>query len=476
MLDHLIRLVSHLGHWGYLIIFLGALLESAAFLGLVVPGESLVLLGGFLAAQGVLDVGDLLTLVAVGAIIGDSIGYELGRHFGRSWLLRHGRWAGLRARHFAPVDAFFEHHGGKTVFIGRFVGFLRALSPFVAGSSGMHYPRFLMYNVLGAVLWSVAFVLLGYFLGASWRLVEHWIGPASAILGGLLLLVIVLGWLWRWTIRHESDVKARWATLINFPRVLAFRRRYAPALEFLQARLSPSGYLGLRLTVGVLVILAAGWAFGGVAQDVLAGDPLTLIDKRVAVWLHEHATPSLTVVMRRITVLGSADFVAVAAALLGLVLAVRRRWYRLLELALTVPGGAVLNVLLKHVFRRPRPVFEHPLLGVTVHGYSFPSGHANAAMLLYGFLAFLIVQMVRGWRWRALVVLSTVFLIVLVDFSRMYLGLHYLSDVLGANAAGLAWLALVLTGVNTWERKRRLGAASGSAKRPEKETAGADRT
>jgi undecaprenyl-diphosphatase len=302
----------------------------------------------------------------------------------------------------------------------------------------------------------VAFVLLGYFVGASWRLVENWVGRASAVLGGLLILVFMLAWLWRWMIRHEAGLKSRWGMLAGSPRVVSLRRRCAPLVEFLQARLSPGGYLGLWLTIGVLVILAAGWVFGGIAQDVIAGDPLTVIDRHVAVWLHRHATPALTAVMKCITVLGSGVWVAIVACLVGLVLAVRRWWYRLLELVLVVPGGALLNVLLKHVFRRPRPVFQQPLEHLAAGGYSFPSGHANAAMVMYGFLAFLLLaHVVRVWRWRALVVLTTIFLIVLVDFSRMYLGLHYLSDVLAANASGLTWLALVLTAVNTWKRGRR---------------------
>lgn len=122
-LDHLINLISRLGHWGYLIIFLVAALECSAFLGLVVPGESIVLVSGFFAALGLLDLEDVIVIVAAGAILGDSIGYELGRHLGRSWLLRYGRWVGLRQAHIDRVDAFFERHGGKTIFIGRFIGF-----------------------------------------------------------------------------------------------------------------------------------------------------------------------------------------------------------------------------------------------------------------------------------------------------------------------------------------------------------------
>lgn len=453
MLDRLIELVSRLDHWGYLIIFLGATLEAAAFLGLIVPGESLVLLGGFLASRGLLDPYDLVFVVAVGAIIGDSIGYELGRHLGRPWLIRYGRWIGLRPAHLERVDDFFARHGGKTIFLGRFIGFLRALAPFVAGSSRMRYRQFLPYNVAGGILWSITFVLLGYFLGASWHVAERWIGHASVIVGGALLLVIALVWLWRWLVRHESGIKRQWMDLLNRPRLIALRRRFAHQLAFVQARLSPEGYLGLHLTLGALVLIGATWLFGGIAEDIVDKDPLVIVDTQVAAWLHARATPLLTTFMLVITHLHSTLAVSIIAFVVALLLLYRRSWYWLLALVLAVPGGMLLNVLLKLAFHRTRPAFDNPIL--TLRTYSFPSGHTMAATVLYGVLAALVVSKIQTWRWRVLAILVACFMILLVGFSRIYLGAHYLSDVLGAMAEGLAWLALCLTAVETVRRCRQ---------------------
>jgi hypothetical protein len=140
--------------------------------------------GGVLAASGSLQLKALLGLVCIGAILGDSLGYELGRRLGRPWLLRYGLWVGLRAPELARAEGFFTRHGGKTILLGRFVGFLRALAPFVAGASAMPYRCFLPYNVAGAVLWALGFVLLGYGLEAGWQRVEHWTTAISAILAG----------------------------------------------------------------------------------------------------------------------------------------------------------------------------------------------------------------------------------------------------------------------------------------------------
>ncbi len=206
MLAYLLDLVTRLGHWSYLIIFVAAALESAAFAGLLVPGESLVLASGFFAHQGVLELDAVIAAAGVGATLGDNIGYQLGWRLGRPWLLRFGSPIGLRPEYLARADAFFARQGGKAVLVGRFIGFARALVPFVAGASRMPYRVFLVYNAVGAVLWTVTFVLLGYFLGASWQVAEQWIGRTSAVVAGAIALAALVSWIWR----RRARVKTAW--------------------------------------------------------------------------------------------------------------------------------------------------------------------------------------------------------------------------------------------------------------------------
>jgi undecaprenyl-diphosphatase len=452
MLDYLINFVGHLGHWGYLVIFLVVVLECQALLGLVMPGESLVLIGGFFAEQGVFDPGLLIVVISIAAIIGDSIGYELGRHLGRIWLLQHGGRFGLRQEHLDRVDGFFLRHGGKAVFGGHFLHLLRALMPFVAGERRMRYRKFLLFNSMGCIVWASVFILLGYFAGESWRVVAKWIGVASEIVGGSLLLAIALILLWRWLGRHEADVKRHWQAVVEHPRLVNLRLRFAPQLGFLRDRLSPRGYMGLHLTIGVLLIIGGSWLFGGIAQDVVAGDPLTVLDKIVAEWFHERRTPGLTTTMLLVSGLASPIWMMCVATLTALVLWRKRCWYRLLALGIALPGGMVLDFLLKNIFHRQRPSFEDSYL--IFQGYSFPSGHTMAATLLYGLLAAFAVIAVEVWRWRVTAVHGAFVMVLLVGFSRVYLGAHYLSDVIGAAAAGFAWLAFSLTAVDTLRRNR----------------------
>jgi undecaprenyl-diphosphatase len=452
MLDHLIEFVGRHGHWGYLVIFIVVALECQALLGLVMPGESLVLVGGFLAGRGLFNPGLLILVISLAAIVGDSIGYELGRHLGQGWLLKHGARFGLRQKHLDRIDSVFARHGGKAVFASHFLHLLRALTPFVAGARRMRYPAFLLFNAVGCIVWATVFVSLGYLVGEAWRVAAKWAGRASEIIGGAVLLAIALGWLWRWLVRHEADVKRRWRAVVEHPRVAALRRRFAPQLEFLLDRLSPRGYLGLHLTIGVLLVIGASWLFGAIAEDVMTGDPLTVIDKSVAEWLHARQTPGLTAAMQLVSGLASPIWVTGVAAVVALVLWWKRCWFRLLALLLVVPGGAVLDFLLKLAFHRHRP----SLLGSLriFQGYSFPSGHTMAATLLYGVLATFAIIALDAWRWRVGAVLGAFVIVLLVGFSRMDLGAHYLGDVLRAAAAGLAWLALCLTAVDTLHRRR----------------------
>jgi undecaprenyl-diphosphatase len=185
---------------------------------------------------------------------------------------------------------------------------------------------------------------------------------------------------------------------------------------------------------------------GEISEDIINHEPITVADVQLSNWLHAHTSPLLTKTMLAATSFGSTVIVICIAVALGLFLLSRRQFYWILALLLTVPGGALLNKLLKYVFHRPRPHFTDPILKLT--SYSFPSGHTMIATVLYGVIAAYLFTQTTDWRWRALSIASAALLIALVACSRIYLGAHYLSDVLGAMAEGLAWLSLCLTAVH----------------------------
>ena len=205
LIDSLTNWVSGLGHWAYLVIFITVSLESAAFLGFFLPSEALVFFSGFLAYQGVLDLKVLIPLVAVAAVMGDSVGYELGRLLKKDWFLRYGRFAGLREPQWQRLEDFFQRHGGKTVFFARFSAFFRILVPFFAGAARLRYLHFLKWNIAGGMIWATGAVLIGYYAGKWWQDVERWIGRGAL---GIAVAVVVALLAIRYARRNKEKTRA----------------------------------------------------------------------------------------------------------------------------------------------------------------------------------------------------------------------------------------------------------------------------
>ena len=169
--------------------------EAAFFLGFVVPGETAVLLGGFLASTGKLSVVTLAIVVVVAAIVGDTVGYEVGRKLGPRMLRT--RMLSKHQRRVEGARRFLDGRGASAVFIGRFTAFLRAVTPGLAGLSRMRYPRFLAWNAAGGVVWGVGAVLAGYLAGSSYEKVAHYLGQGGAIVVGVLVVAGFFVWRWR---------------------------------------------------------------------------------------------------------------------------------------------------------------------------------------------------------------------------------------------------------------------------------------
>lgn len=181
-------LLGYFAHYGYWIVFFGVMLENA---GLPVPGETVLLAAGFFAAEGHFRLGLLIVVAAAGATLGDNIGYGVGHKVGRAALERYGRYVRLRPRHLERMEWFFARYGAKTVFIARFVTGLRVFTALFAGAARMPWPSFALYNVAGALAWSVVVALAGFFFGSNWPVLERWVG-ATGLVALLLITVAAL--------------------------------------------------------------------------------------------------------------------------------------------------------------------------------------------------------------------------------------------------------------------------------------------
>lgn len=429
--------------WAYVVIGLLATAESAAFVGLAIPGEAALLLGGFLAYQGRVSVVVMAGAAAAGAIVGDSIGYEIGRTVGTP--LRRSRLGRRVGDHrWDKAEAYLRERGGRAVFLGRWIGLLRALVPMLAGMGRLPYRTFLPWNVAGGLTWAPAFVFLGYAAGGSYHRVEKLAGRASLL---LLLVVVVVGGVvvaGRWVARHRDRVRAGVARVANQRWVRAGRTRYAAQLEFLTARLRPGGAFGLSLSVGLLLLAAAGAVFGGVAEDVVGREGVVALDLPVLHFLADHRSAGLTSLLRAVADAGSAPAMAILVLAVGGLLA--WRWGTVAPLGLLAAGWlgvAALAPLIKLIVHRPPPPAALAVIGDG--GYAFPSTHDAITVAVLGMLAWLLVQRSMSWTRGVTVCVLGLLAVGFASLSRVYLGLHWASDVAGSWALGAAWLLIVAT-------------------------------
>lgn len=186
------RLDQWVGDWGYWVVLLMTFLETSAFVGLIVPGEVTLLIAGWFASRGILQMPWLLAAAWLGAILGDSAGYAIGRYGGVRFLRRFGRYFFFRERYLETSYRYFRDHGGKTVIFGRFVGIIRAFGPVVAGISRMPYGRFLAYDIVGAVLSSTLVLSLGYFFGESYKVISRWLGWGGVVIFTVIVAAVIV--------------------------------------------------------------------------------------------------------------------------------------------------------------------------------------------------------------------------------------------------------------------------------------------
>jgi undecaprenyl-diphosphatase len=440
-----------LGAWTYLLVGTFAFAETGAFVGLIVPGETVMLLGGAVAGQGAIDIYLLIAIAWFSAWLGDTTSFFLGRRLGREFVLNHGPKVGISHERFEKVEDYFSRHGGKTIFIGRFISLVRAFAPFIAGSSGMQYRAFVPYSILGTGLWASAHILVGYFFSRSIETAGKYAAKGAFLLATLIVVVVGVVVITRYFRQAENRrASVRWLDSHAATRwTVALGRRYRPQLRFLWDRVTPGGTFGLEFTSLVAALAVA--LFVLVAYAVLVGrEPGPTPGDMTALDVVESLRMAwLTDISKALTFLGSGVFTWSLTVLCAAALVARRRWT---EVAVLLAGMTLTSIgfhEIKDAVDRPRP--DGGL--VDTSGSSFPSGHA-AHSVLYVWLAITIVLRLRpGMARGAAVFAAGLALTVLVGLSRVYLNVHYLSDVNAGWALGVASFAfcalvgLVVSGV-----------------------------
>ena len=462
-LQNLLEEISEtLGAWTYLLVGFFAFAETGAFIGLVVPGETTMLLGGAVAGQGAIDIYLLIAIAWFAAWLGDTTSFFLGRRLGREFVIKHGPRVGISHERFEKVEDYFGRHGGKTIFIGRWISLVRAFAPFIAGSSGMGYRAFVPYSILGTGLWASLHILVGYFFSRSIETAGHYAARGAFLLATLIAIVIGTVYLVRhFKVEENRAAAVRW---MEAHRATAWMVDLArrPQIRFLWDRVTPGGTFGLEFT-SLMAILAVA-TFVLVAYTVIvSGDAgPTPGDVTAADIVESLRTDWLVDLAQAFTVLGSSAVILPLSLICAALLVAGRRWPELWVLTVGTVAIYVGVHELKDAVDRPRP--EGGL--VSVSGSSFPSAHAAYAVF-YVWVAVTIVMRLRvGMARGAALIVSGIALTALVGLSRVYLDVHYLSDVNAGWALGavaFSFCAAVALVISTLRHNAADVAAAGDA-------------
>ncbi len=455
--DTFLTSIEHVGAWGYGIGFIAALLESLAFFGLLFPGSLVVVFLGFVASKGSLDLILLMVCCTLGAIVGDALSFSLGRN-GTSIFSDANRI--FKIRYLDRGKNFFTKHGSYSVFLARFISGMRAVVPYVAGMFRMNVREFFLWNVASAILWSVAHVYVGYLFGTSWRVVESLSVKAGLFVLIAVVVCIIIWYLMRIFIRRgkqflrfmKSISFTIWDAIVSHKQVVQWTNNHPRIVEFIRQRTSVTSFWGLTLSLLVIAFFYALLAFFGVVQDIATATVFAAVDVRIENLLYAFRSAPVTTFFLWVTMLGSWQVSLAVVLGSSVVLYAWKRGQYIIPLWVAVMGSELLGVISKREFHRPRPV------GVAVYAeqsFSFPSGHAIVAIALYGFLTYIAVRYVRRWRYKVYILFAGVSLILLIGVSRLYVGVHYLSDVWGGYLLGFLWLVIGMSLAEWLGRFRR---------------------
>jgi membrane protein DedA with SNARE-associated domain/membrane-associated phospholipid phosphatase len=410
------------------VIFLIAFGDALVIVGVAIPAVPLLFAVGTLVGLGHVDGWYALLCASLGALVGDGISFWVGHRFGpqlrQRWpFYKHPQW-------LERGEVTFRRHGMKSLVIARYVGAIRPFVPAIAGMLKMPLRQYAPASFVAAIIWSATFLAPGWLFGTSLELVAAVAGRLAIVLGTVLVLVAAI-WtivfqLWRWLGAHTTDM---------IERALAWSHRHPVLGRYSEALIDPNRPESASLLLLAIVLVFAGWGAFTVLISVGGGSAPSQLDLTVHQLMFGLRNPLADIPMAFLATLG--DAVVLWPAVLGVfawLLWRKRRiaaWHWLAAPAFAL----VLTWMLGYLLQMPKPP-----AATTVPGFSFPSASVTLATVVYGFFAVLIARELPG-RKRAWPYVVTAVIVALLGFARLYLGAHWLSDVLAGTLLGLLWIA-----------------------------------
>lgn len=382
---------------GYAFLFITTLLEGIPLIGMLVPGHVTIIIAGFLGNVGVLNIYWVAVIALIGAIIGDCLGFYLGRHYGISLIDRLRPYFFITQAHIEKAQGLLSKHTGKAMIIGRFSPVTRALMPFLVGASKTPQKRFWLFNVIGAVAWTGVSLLIGYVFGEGYGAAADYLGTFT-IFAVLAALIIIWGY---YFINVRFHIFKKYELIVLMLNLVA--------LYFLSKTIQDA------------------WA----AQSFMANFDVYVNGFVETFNLAHHW---LQTVALWVTTIGGTAVIGGLGLVAALILAIRRRWRSVALMVLALGSTAFALGTLKEFFLRARP------LNALVTGLSdpsFPSGHAGMAAAFFVIIAYLLIRQIKSIVAREVMIVICVLATLAIGLSRIALNVHWVSDVVAGWALGV---------------------------------------
>ncbi|MCR6663780.1 MAG: bifunctional DedA family/phosphatase PAP2 family protein [Luteimonas sp.] len=411
-----------------IVIFLIAFADAVIVLGAIVPALPLLFAIGVLIGIGEISGPYAVACAALGALAGDGLSYWIGRRWGPG--LR-GLWPFSKYPQLLDRgELLFRRNAVKSIVVARYVGAIRQFVPAIAGIARMPMRRYLPVSLFACVSWAVLFLAPGWIFGASYDAVAAVAGRLTIVLGALLV-VLALAWAvvvysYRWFDAHANSL---------LERALKWTREHPRLGRYAAALIDPKRPESASLAILAVCLLAIGWACFALLATVLMRDEPLRIDLAVFQFMYELRNPLADRLMAALASIGDIQVLAPAVGLTLLWLAWRRRWLAAAHWLAALAFGLVLTTLLGAVIDMPRPPTAHG-------GFGFPSVGITMCTIVFGFFAVLIARELPG-RSRVWPYLVSGVVVAILGFARLYLGAHWLSDIVGGMLLGVVWLLVL---------------------------------
>jgi Uncharacterized membrane-associated protein len=431
---------------GYWIVFLIAFLDSTFWISRLIPGSTIMVISGVLCQSGHVDALPLLVFAVAGALLGDNCNYYFGLKYGFSRLNSKFRlWHNDEIKNQGHA---FTQFGVLNICFERFIHRRKELMPLMAGHLKISKDAFFICDLLGVTGWALTYLFLGYFLSRYLNVATLWSSQAGLLLSGIIMFLLCLLFLKWLTIKTGKKIIFFLNTmfqvithfLLNNKYIFYWNDNYPKLTIFVNARMDSKTFAGRPLTIILFALFYVVALFAGIIEDFITSDSIVTFDIKISNVFYIFRSQSLTHLFLWITLLGKLEVISVLLFAASIILWLWQKKVFILPLLISALGSLSFTYIGKLTFQRARPEFAI----YQENSFSFPSGHTAISVAIYGFMGYLLIRFAHDWSNKVNIFFITVAMACLIGLSRVYLGVHYISDIWCGYLVGGIWLIIAI--------------------------------